>query len=93
MAATAASGLQMATVRSHISSSHRIFKAGAAMLGTNSRGRPWAKLASACHISSLQYLHRSFSPSPIRFDKLVTRAMSEATEKKPPSGLLIDLKG
>ena len=93
MAATAVSGLQMATSRSNISSSRRIFKAGAAILGTNSKGRSWAKLASACHISSLQNFQRSFSSSPIRFDKVVTKAMSEASEKKPVSGLSIDLKG
>lgn len=93
MAATAVSGLQMATARSHISSSHRIFKAGAAVLGANSKGRSWAKLASACHISYFHHFQHSFSSSPIRFDKVVTRAMPEASEKKPTSGLPIDLKG
>ena len=51
MAVIAVSGLQMATTRSYFSCSHRIFKARVAILGANSKGRLWAKLASACHIS------------------------------------------
>lgn len=92
MAATAVSGLQMATARSHITSAHRVFKAGAAILGSNSKGRSWGKLASACHVS-LHHFQRSFSSSPIRYDKVIARAMSEASEKKSISGLPIDLKG
>ncbi|KAF3958854.1 hypothetical protein CMV_016282 [Castanea mollissima] len=61
MATTAASSLQIATARPCISSSRRIFKAGAAIFGGNS--------------------------------KVVTKAMSEATENKPISGLPIDLRG
>ena len=93
MATTAASSLQIATARPCISSSRRLFKAGAAILGCNSKAVSWNKLTSACHISSVQPFQRSFTSSSIKFDKVVTKAMSEATENKPISGLPIDLRG
>ncbi|KAK9274331.1 hypothetical protein L1049_019145 [Liquidambar formosana] len=93
MAATTASGLQMATVRPCISSSRRGFKAGAAILGADSKGALWAKLTSASHISSVKPFQRSFTFSPPKFDKVVPKAMSDAGENKPVSGLPIDLKG
>ncbi|XP_012472974.1 enoyl-[acyl-carrier-protein] reductase [NADH], chloroplastic [Gossypium raimondii] len=94
MAATAASGLQLASARPCIASSHRVFKAGAASLDVNSKAVPWNKLASACHLSqSLEPFRRSFASSSVYFNKVVTRAMSESSENKPVSGLPIDLKG
>ncbi|CAL5437816.1 unnamed protein product [Camellia sinensis] len=93
MAATAATGLQISAARPSISSTSRIFKACAASVGADSKGISWARLASACHISSLQHFQRNFMSSPVKFEKVVTRAMSESGENKPASGLPIDLKG
>ncbi|KAA3471655.1 enoyl-[acyl-carrier-protein] reductase [NADH], chloroplastic-like [Gossypium australe] len=94
MAATAASGLQLASARPCIASSRRVFKAGAANLDVNSKAVSWTKLASACHLSqSLEPFWRSFSLSSFKFNKVVTKAMSESSENKPVSGLPIDLKG
>ncbi|KAM3693071.1 hypothetical protein ACJW31_08G137400 [Castanea mollissima] len=93
MATTAASSLQIATARPCISSSRRIFKAGAAIFGGNSKAVSWNKLTSACHISSVQPFQRSFTSSSVKFYKVVTKAMSETTENKPISGLPIDLRG
>lgn len=93
MAATAATGLQISAARPSISSTNRIFKACAARVGADSKGISWARLASACHISSLQHFQRNFMSSPVKFEKVVTRAMSESGENKPASGLPIDLKG
>lgn len=93
MAATAATGLQISAARPSISSTNRIFKACAASVGADSKGISWARLASACHISSLQHFQRNFMSSPVKFEKVVTRAMSESGENKPASGLPIDLKG
>ncbi|PPD88090.1 hypothetical protein GOBAR_DD14991 [Gossypium barbadense] len=93
MAATAASGLQLASARPCIASSHRVFKAGAASLAVNSKAVSWNKLASACHLSqSLEPFRRSFASSSVNFNKVVTKAMSESSENKPVSGLPIDLK-
>lgn len=93
MAATAATGLQISAARPSISSTNRIFKACAASVGADSKGISWARLASACHISSLQHFQRNFMSSPVKFEKVVTRAMSESGENKPASGLPIYLKG
>ncbi|KAL9407336.1 hypothetical protein Peur_004308 [Populus x canadensis] len=93
MAATAASGLQMATARPCISSSRRMVKAGAAILGANSKGASWAKLASGSHISYTQPFKRTLMSSSVKLNKVVTKATSEANESKPVSGLPIDLRG
>ncbi|KAL5766767.1 hypothetical protein ACOSP7_017384 [Xanthoceras sorbifolium] len=93
MAATAASSLQMATVRPCISTSRRVVKAGAAVFGGDSKGASWAKLTSTRHISSVQPFHRSFTTTSMKLDKVVTRAMAESSNSKPVSGLPIDLRG
>ncbi|KAK9002520.1 hypothetical protein V6N11_025194 [Hibiscus sabdariffa] len=94
MAATAASGFQLASARPCIASSRRVFKAGAANLDANSKAVSWTKLASARNLSqSLEPFRRGFVSSSMKFNKVVTRAMSESTENKPVSGLPIDLKG
>lgn len=93
MAATAASSLQMATVRPCISTSHRDVKAGVAFVAGDSKKASWAMLASACHLSSVQPLHRHFMSSSVKLDKAVTKAMAESNDSKPVSGLPIDLKG
>ncbi|KAK1554434.1 hypothetical protein Q3G72_012109 [Acer saccharum] len=93
MAATAASSLQMATVRPCISTSRRVVKAGAVVFGGDSKGASWTKLTSACHISSVIPFQRSFMTTSMKLDKVVTRAMAESSDSKPVSGLPIDLKG
>ncbi|KAJ6934701.1 hypothetical protein NC651_009641 [Populus alba x Populus x berolinensis] len=93
MAATAASGLQMATARPCISCSHRVVKAGAAILEASSKGASWAKLASDSHISSIQPFQRTFMSSSVKLNKAVTKAISESSDSKPVPGLPIDLRG
>ncbi|XVE78808.1 hypothetical protein DITRI_Ditri14bG0007800 [Diplodiscus trichospermus] len=92
MAATAASCVQLAA-RPCISSSHGVVKEGAAILGANSKAVSWTKLTSACNISSLVPFQRSFTSSSVKFNNVVTKAMSNSGEDKPVSGLQIDLKG
>ncbi|KAJ9555436.1 hypothetical protein OSB04_010050 [Centaurea solstitialis] len=52
-----------------------------------------SKLTSSSHVSSVLKFKRSFTTSQPRFEKFVTRSMSEASESKPTSQLAIDLKG
>lgn len=92
MAATTAPGLHMATVRPLVFSSCRSFKTGAAVLGPVSKGS-WVKLTSGCHISSVKSFQRNFVGSSAKFVKVALKAMSDAGENKPVSGLPIDLKG
>lgn len=93
MAATAASGLQMAAVRPCISTSRQVVKTGAAVYGGDSQKASWAKLASASHISTVQPLLRSLTTTSKKLDKVVTKAMAESSDGKPASGLPIDLRG
>lgn len=93
MAACAASGLQMAAARPCVSSSRGVVKAGATILGANAKKAAWAKFASASHVSSIQPFQRNFMSSSVKFNKVVTKAISESSESKPVSGLPIDLKG
>ncbi|KNA25161.1 hypothetical protein SOVF_008870 [Spinacia oleracea] len=92
MAASTASGLQMAAVRPCVSSPRRVFGAGAAFCNADLRRASWAKLTSAGHISSLQPLQRSFSSSSLKSNNGVIKAMAESSDK-PLGGLPIDLKG
>lgn len=93
MAVAAASSLHIATGRSSINSSRKVTKAGIASLSANPKGTSWDKLTSGRHISSPQLFQCSFPSSLIKFNKFVTKAMSESNENKPSSGLPIDLKG
>lgn len=93
MAVAAASSLHIATGRSSINSSRKVTKAGIASLSANPKGTSWDKLTSGRHISSPQLFQCSFPSSSIKFNKFVTKAMSESSENKPSSGLPIDLKG
>lgn len=93
MAVAAASSLHIATGRSSINSSRKVTKAGIASLSANPKGTSWDKLTSGRHISSPQLFQCSFPSSSIKFNKFVTKAMSESNENKPSSGLPIDLKG
>ncbi|KAK1282577.1 hypothetical protein QJS10_CPB22g01482 [Acorus calamus] len=91
MAATAASGLQMAASRPCLYSSHRIFGASARVaFHVNTRSR----LTSSSRVSSVQPLLRSFTSSPMKFEKVVTRAASTGDSVQGvSSGLAIDLRG
>ncbi|XXG48673.1 hypothetical protein AAC387_Pa02g3056 [Persea americana] len=92
MAAVGALGLQMATTRPCISSS-RICKASPAGLGTNLKSFHVSKLTSSSQFSSIQPLFLSSPSTLLKFDKVVTKAMSGASEEKANSVLPIDLRG
>ncbi|KAI8526290.1 hypothetical protein RHMOL_Rhmol13G0297000 [Rhododendron molle] len=93
MVATASSAMHITAARPSISSTCRIFKAGVASVGAHNKGTSWAKLASTCHLSSVQSFHRNFMSSPAKFEKFPAKAVSGSGENKPSSGLPIDLKG
>ncbi|XP_027355062.1 enoyl-[acyl-carrier-protein] reductase [NADH], chloroplastic-like [Abrus precatorius] len=93
MATTSFSGLQIAMSRSCIPSSQRITDAGALVLGGKYKVGSCNKLASACHVASVQPFQRGFSSSSIKSVKSVTKAISDSSVKNPVSGLPIDLKG
>ncbi|KAK8683164.1 hypothetical protein V6N13_039231 [Hibiscus sabdariffa] len=95
MAASATSSIQMAAARPCMSSSDGAAMAGSTILSVNSKTLSWTKLTSAGHISSLPPLQRGsgFPSSRVKFNKVVTNAMSESSEDPLVSRLPIDLKG
>ncbi|KAK6925704.1 hypothetical protein RJ641_007423 [Dillenia turbinata] len=94
MAASAASGMQIATARPCITSSRKFFQGGAAFLSADPKGSSWLKLSSAHQISSVQpFQQRNFASSLAKFNQVVTKAVAESGESKPLPGLPIDLRG
>lgn len=94
MAATAASSLQIATRRPSISSPCKVLKAGTYIVGVNPGNASWDKLTCSRHLSNLGCLkNHSAVPTSKRPFSFSTKAMSESSENKAPSGLPIDLRG
>ncbi|KAF8040055.1 hypothetical protein BT93_B2317 [Corymbia citriodora subsp. variegata] len=93
MASTMASGLHLATARPYASSSRRAFRLGATILGYDDKVVSWAKLASSCHLSCMLPFRGISLSSGVKLDKPGTKAMSEASQSRPSSGLPIDLRG
>ncbi|XP_028800712.1 enoyl-[acyl-carrier-protein] reductase [NADH], chloroplastic [Neltuma alba] len=91
MATTSVSNLQIALSRPCIPS-QKPANASAVVSG-KSKARSWDGLASVCHVASVQPFQQGLTSRSIKFDKIVTKAMSESSENKPVSGLPIDLKG
>nr|WDW26415.1 chloroplast enoyl-ACP reductase [Momordica charantia] len=91
--AAAASNLQIATLRNCQLPSRKGFKPCGTTLSGSSKAPSWAKLSSSCNLSSLPFFQRKFVSSSVKVERTVTKAMSEANESKPVSGLPIDLRG
>lgn len=60
---------------------------------TEVKRAPWTGLKSSLHISSARSLSHNLTSSPVKFERLVTKAMSEASDLKPLPGLPVDLRG
>ncbi|KAK8672084.1 hypothetical protein V6N13_110459 [Hibiscus sabdariffa] len=93
MGTAAAPGSYMVNIKPCISSSRKMLVSSMVNISTENKEASWTRLASFSNISSRQpFLHRITS-KPVKFEKFVTRAMSEASDNKPLSGLPIDLRG
>ncbi|KAG4151832.1 hypothetical protein ERO13_D04G083232v2 [Gossypium hirsutum] len=93
MGTAAAPDPYMTNIKPCISSSRKIVVSTMVNIIAQHKEASWSGLASASHISSRQpFLHRITS-KPVKFEKFVTRAMSEPSDNKPLSGLPIDLRG
>ncbi|KAG7035831.1 Enoyl-[acyl-carrier-protein] reductase [NADH], chloroplastic [Cucurbita argyrosperma subsp. argyrosperma] len=91
--AAAASNIQIATLKHCQLPSRKGFKPFGTTLSGNSKAPSFAKLSSSSNISSLPFFQRRFISSSVKNERTVTKAMSEANDSKPISGLSIDLKG
>uniref|UniRef100_A0A6N2N5B1 Enoyl-[acyl-carrier-protein] reductase [NADH], chloroplastic n=1 Tax=Salix viminalis TaxID=40686 RepID=A0A6N2N5B1_SALVM len=90
MATAATPATNMAMIKPCISSSRKVFMSSTASFSTESKEASWNRLTSSSHISSS---FRSIFSAPIKFKKVVTRAMSSENENKPLPGLPVDLRG
>ncbi|XWS59242.1 hypothetical protein CRYUN_Cryun08bG0104600 [Craigia yunnanensis] len=93
MGTAAAPGTYMATIKPCISYSRKMLVSSVVNISTEHKGASWTRLASSSNISSRQPFFHRITSGPVKFEKFVTRAMSETNDKKPLSGLPIDLRG
>ncbi|KAL4352842.1 hypothetical protein GQ457_06G010780 [Hibiscus cannabinus] len=91
MGTATAPGSYMANIRPCISS-HRMLVSSMVNISTEHKEASWTRLASFSNISSRQPFLHMITSKPVKFEKFVTRAMSEASDNKPLSGLPIDLR-
>lgn len=95
MGASATAGMQMVAARPCVSPSQRILASRASVLGFDRGMCGEPRFGSSRHVSSVGSLRmKSSLGAPLRCSsKVVTRAMSEASEKIDGFGLPIDLRG
>ncbi|KAK2965557.1 hypothetical protein RJ640_016699, partial [Escallonia rubra] len=93
MAATATSSMRIATAKHCAFASRTVSKSSIAVFGNEINVASSRRLKSSCLISSTRPFYQSFTTDPVKFEKLVTKAMSESSEDKPFSGLTINLRG
>ncbi|KAK1367447.1 enoyl-[acyl-carrier-protein] reductase [NADH], chloroplastic-like [Heracleum sosnowskyi] len=73
--------------------SGKVCQPSIANFSTEVKGAPWTGLKSSLHVSSARSLSHNLTYAPVKFERLVTKAMSEASDLKPLPGLPIDLRG
>ncbi|KAK3000017.1 hypothetical protein RJ639_024434 [Escallonia herrerae] len=93
MAATATSSMRIATAKHCAFASRTVSKSSIAVFGNEINVASSKRHKSSCLVSSTRPFYQSFTTGPVKFEKLVTKAMSESSEDKPFSGLPIDLRG
>lgn len=89
----AGTGLQMAATRACVTHPQKMFTSSAALWGLEAQGVGHVKLGNSSCISSVQPLLKSFAPSPLKSNNVVTRAMASESGKSGSSRLSIDLRG
>ncbi|WMV06861.1 hypothetical protein MTR67_000246 [Solanum verrucosum] len=93
MAASAASSFQITIARPSVLSTKRISSFCSTKFGGETPKLSCNRLASSCHVSSIQHFWRSFTSTTQKLQKVVTKAKSESDDSKPASVLPIDLRG
>ncbi|XP_055808964.1 enoyl-[acyl-carrier-protein] reductase [NADH] 1, chloroplastic-like [Solanum dulcamara] len=92
MAANTTPGLQIRATKQCSSASHNISKLSNISFSFGSKRKSFTDFRSSSHISLTKPIH-SFKLAPIKFERMVTKAMSGTSEQVPVSGLPIDLRG
>lgn len=92
--ATASSNMHVAMSKSFTFTSCEVSKLPSVAVFSNGiTETPWMKLKSSCQLSSTNVLSQKITPTPSKFNRIVTKAMSESNNTKPLPGLPVDLRG
>lgn len=89
----ATTNMHMAIARPSVFSFREVSKSSVAVFSSNVREGSFAKLKSSCHVSSLQLLSQNVKSKPLRFGRMITKAMADSSDTKPLPGLPVDLRG
>lgn len=92
MATNATPGLQIAAVKQCASASPCLSKLSNVSFGFESKSRSCIELRSSSYVSPTK-LSQSFKSVSVKYERMVPKAMSGASDKAPASGLPIDLRG
>lgn len=92
MAANTTPGLQIQATKQCISASHNVSKLSNISFSFGSKRKSFTDFRSSSYISLTKPI-QSFKSAPIKFERMVIKAMSGASEQVPVSGLPIDLRG
>ncbi|XP_009611205.1 enoyl-[acyl-carrier-protein] reductase [NADH] 2, chloroplastic-like [Nicotiana tabacum] len=92
MATNATPGLQIAAVKQCASASPCFSKLTNVSFGFESKSRSCTELRSSSYVSPTK-LSQSFKSVSVKYERMVPKAMSGASDKAPASGLPIDLRG
>lgn len=87
---TSISSISVGVSRPGITSSQKL---GSVILGGRVKVGSCDKLGSVCHVASVKPFQQVSPSSNIKFDKFVTKAMSESSSNNQVAGLPIDLRG
>lgn len=93
MAAVTTPTMQLAKGQLCFTASGKVCQPSIGTFSTEARGASWTGLKSSFHISSARSLSHNVTYTPVKFERLVTKAMSEASDLKPLPGLPVDLRG
>lgn len=91
--ATATSNMHVAIAKPFTFASCEVSKPSVAVFSSGIKEAPWMKLKSSCHISSTHVISQKITPNTLKFNRIVTKAMSESNDTKPLPGLPVDLRG
>lgn len=92
MAANTTPGLQIRATEQCISTSRNISNLSSISFSFESKRKSFTDFRGSSYISLSKPIDSS-KLAPIKFEKMVTKAMSGASEQVPVSGLPIDLRG
>lgn len=93
MAATATPSLQFAAANLCVSATRKLFKPSPSSFGIENKRRSAAELKSLCFMSANKLPSQRFNSTPLKSQRMVTRAMSGSSDKNQLPGLPIDLRG